>query len=56
MAAWVSYGMSSERLGGLYRSRSARRDNLGRFVSDEWRCCGLDDFEVRMMWDFWIVW
>jgi hypothetical protein len=33
MAQLLSYGISSERLGGLKRARSAFRDNYGRFLS-----------------------
>jgi hypothetical protein len=32
MARFASYGVTSERLGGLARSRSAMRDSKGRFL------------------------
>ncbi len=41
MATFVSYGVSSERLGGLSRARSAMRDNFGRFLP----ACGFFSFE-----------
>lgn len=47
----TSYGLSSESLGGRARARSAVRDNLGRFVTDDWKRAGLIDPAVVVRFD-----
>lgn len=51
-----SYGLTSESLGGIKRSRSAIRDNQGKFVSNEWRKSGMSDDEVALRFFLYCAW
>lgn len=51
-----TYGLSSEQLGGVMRSRTAVRDNLGRFASDAWKDTGFDNPDVLLRFFLFCVW